>query len=87
MGQKTVKGVVFMFKRKKIVGIFIAALLVVSFAGGVMAVYAANADGKGNGYINEQEDAALTAAKQNGGIPLDANGNPAAPGGRGSRMR
>jgi len=43
---------------------------------------------KGNGDVDEQEDAALLAEKQSHDeIPLDANGNPAAPGGRGSRPR
>jgi hypothetical protein len=42
---------------------------------------------KGNGEIDTEEDAELTAAKHNGEIALDESGNPAAPGGRGSRLR
>ena len=76
-----------MFKSRKIMATAVALLLAVCLTGGTVAALAASTNNKGNGYINEQEDAALTAAKQNGEIALDANGNPAAPGGRGSRLR
>ena len=78
-----------MFKSKKITAIAVALLLAVCLTGGTVAALAASTNSKGNGYIDEQEDAALTAEKQGkkDEIPLDANGNPAAPGGRGSRIQ
>ncbi|MDR0468368.1 MAG: hypothetical protein LBH09_00150 [Peptococcaceae bacterium] len=78
-----------MFKNSKIMVIAVALLLVVCLTGGTVAAYAASAANKGNGYIDEQEDAALAAQKQSkkNEIPLDANGNPAAPGGRGSQIQ
>ena len=76
-----------MFKSNRIMSIAVAVLLTVCLTGGVVAAYAAaSTNSKGNGFIDEQEDAALTAEKQNGEIALDANGNPAAPGGRASRL-
>jgi uncharacterized protein YxeA len=78
-----------MFKNRKIMVIALALLLAVCLTGGTVAAFAASTNNKGNGYIDEQEDAALTAEKQSkkDEIALDANGNPAEPGGRGSRLR
>ncbi|MCL2814856.1 MAG: hypothetical protein FWD23_09675 [Oscillospiraceae bacterium] len=78
-----------MFKNRKITVIAVALLLAVCLTGGTMAALAASTNTKGNGEIDEQEDAALTAEKQNkkDEIALDENGNPAAPGGRGSRIQ
>ena len=78
-----------MFKNKKILLIAVVALLVVCIACGTVAAYAANAASKGSGIIDEREDEALTAEKQKNkdDIPLNADGTPAAPGGRGSRFR
>jgi hypothetical protein len=75
-----------MFKSKKITAIAVALLLAVCLTGGTVAALAASTNSKGNGYVNEREDAALTDAKQKDEIALDANGNPADPGGRGSRL-
>jgi len=76
-----------MLKSKKIVSIAVAVMLTICLTGGIVVYAAASTNSKGNGYINEQEDAALTANKQKDEIALDASGNPAAPGGRGSRLR
>ena len=78
-----------MFKSNKIMVIAVALLLAVCLTGGTVAAFAASTNNKGNGYINEQEDGALTAEKQNkkDETPLDTNENPAAPGGRGSRLQ
>jgi len=78
-----------MFKNRKFTAIAVALLLAICLTGGTVAAYAASTANKGNGYVNEQEDAALTAQKQDkkDEIALDANGNSAAPGGRGSRLQ
>jgi len=74
-------------KRKTGMVIICVALVVTLGTGVVFAANAVNASSKGNVYIDEQEGAAPNALNQDDEIALDVNGNPAAPGGRASRLK
>ena len=89
-----------MFKSKKFMVIVVVAFMAICLLGGTVVAYAVSANdkgnpgvavqgNKGNGDIYEQEDDALTAEKQKNknDIPLNADGTPAASGGRGSRLQ